>query len=55
MLFEKRSCTLVQRASEDSSATRSRFGDVPYLSQPRWRKYRKGAIALTTIRPSDQP
>ncbi|MFL6631008.1 MAG: hypothetical protein ACJ8HJ_01670, partial [Massilia sp.] len=28
MLFEKRSCTRVQRASQDSSATRSRFGDV---------------------------
>jgi hypothetical protein len=32
-----------------------RFGGVPYFSQPRWRKYRNGAIALTTIRPSDQP
>ena len=26
-----------------------------YFSHPRWRKYRKGAIALMSIRNSDQP
>jgi len=31
MQFEKRSCTDVQRASQDFSATRSRFVDAPRL------------------------
>lgn len=35
--------------------TGSRKNVWSYFSQPRWRKYRNGAIALTTIRPSDQP
>ena len=30
---------------------RMREGDMAYFSQPRWRKYRNGAIALVIIRP----